>query len=129
MHVEAFLSEILCGTINHTRRAEITLRTQSELFLTHVFNTAVFLVTWSQATEYPAASQIVCGQLDGHTVSRNDADIELSDFAGHMCEHVVSCLKTDTEACVLERFSHCSAENYNVVFLACFIFDGIRFVF
>lgn len=38
-------------------------------------------ISASQATEYPAASQIICGQLDGHIVSRNDADIELSDFS------------------------------------------------
>lgn len=42
MRLEAFLSAILCGTINHTRREEIALRTHPALFMTHVFNTAVF---------------------------------------------------------------------------------------
>jgi hypothetical protein len=62
------------------------------------------LVLSSVSVGDPAASEVVCGQLDLHFVAGQDADVVLSQHPGDGGKHIVTAVDLHPKHCARERF-------------------------
>src|SRR5207245_11649414 len=69
------------------------------------------------AVDHPAARQVVRGELESHTVARQDPDPVALEASTGVPERLVAVVETDTEHATAERFRDLTLEFDLLLFL------------